>query len=291
MAEHKQVGREVLPIPDRQYLGHVTYDAKDPDTEFPPIEPLLSAGRCTERPDRPARRRRIRSSERVRRSCEHTDGRAVAARRVVVQPVPHDGAVRTHSGGAAQRAQPPFGRHGDDHRDGDRSSRLERRAAEQQGRARDDAQAERLFDGPVRQVPRGATVAVLAGRAVRRVALRWRRVRALLRLHRRREQPVLPGVVRRVLTRRAGEVSRGGLPPHRGPGRPGDRLGPHPEGAGSGQAVLHVLRSGRDPRAAPRAGRVGRQVRRQVRRRLGRPARGDLRPAEGARRQCRRTPS
>ncbi|EHI44896.1 sulfatase [Rhodococcus opacus PD630] len=33
--------REVLPIPDRPYLGLVTYDAKDPDTTFPPIEPLL----------------------------------------------------------------------------------------------------------------------------------------------------------------------------------------------------------------------------------------------------------
>lgn len=33
--------RAVLPIPDRQHLGLVTYDAKDPDTSFPPIEPLL----------------------------------------------------------------------------------------------------------------------------------------------------------------------------------------------------------------------------------------------------------
>ncbi|HEY5855083.1 MAG TPA: arylsulfatase, partial [Aldersonia sp.] len=33
--------REVLPIPDRQHLGLITYDAKDPDTAFPPIEPLL----------------------------------------------------------------------------------------------------------------------------------------------------------------------------------------------------------------------------------------------------------
>ncbi|AKD99693.1 arylsulfatase [Rhodococcus erythropolis] len=33
--------RAVLPIPDRQHLGLVTYDAKDPDTEFPPITPLL----------------------------------------------------------------------------------------------------------------------------------------------------------------------------------------------------------------------------------------------------------
>ena len=32
--------RDVLPIPDRPYEGRITYDAKDPDTSFPPIEPL-----------------------------------------------------------------------------------------------------------------------------------------------------------------------------------------------------------------------------------------------------------
>ena len=33
-------GREILPIPDREHVGLTTYDAKDPDTSFPPIEPL-----------------------------------------------------------------------------------------------------------------------------------------------------------------------------------------------------------------------------------------------------------
>jgi arylsulfatase A-like enzyme len=33
--------RATLPIPDRRAPGLTTYDAKDPDTEFPPIEPLL----------------------------------------------------------------------------------------------------------------------------------------------------------------------------------------------------------------------------------------------------------
>jgi hypothetical protein len=32
--------RSILPIPDQSYPGPVTYDAKDPDTSFPPIEPL-----------------------------------------------------------------------------------------------------------------------------------------------------------------------------------------------------------------------------------------------------------
>ncbi len=35
-----QPQRQVLPIPDRQYVGVTTYDAKDPATSFPPIEPL-----------------------------------------------------------------------------------------------------------------------------------------------------------------------------------------------------------------------------------------------------------
>ena len=33
--------RSILPIPDTPATGLMTYDAKDPDTTFPPIEPLL----------------------------------------------------------------------------------------------------------------------------------------------------------------------------------------------------------------------------------------------------------
>jgi arylsulfatase A-like enzyme len=36
----EQVQREVLPIPDRSPVNLTTYDAKDPDTSFPPIKPL-----------------------------------------------------------------------------------------------------------------------------------------------------------------------------------------------------------------------------------------------------------
>ena len=52
-----------------------------------------------------------------------------------------------------------------------------------------------------------------------------------------------------------------------------DRLDPHAEGADARQAVLRLLRAGRDARAAPRAEGVGRQVQGTVRRRLGRAAR------------------
>jgi arylsulfatase A-like enzyme len=40
MPEQPERRRDVLPIPDRQHVGVTTYDAKDPDTSYPPIEPL-----------------------------------------------------------------------------------------------------------------------------------------------------------------------------------------------------------------------------------------------------------
>src|SRR5215213_2369425 len=41
MENHKnEPQRAILPIPDRPYTGLIIYDAKDPDTHFPPIEEL-----------------------------------------------------------------------------------------------------------------------------------------------------------------------------------------------------------------------------------------------------------
>ncbi len=40
MAAQDTIQRTVLPVPDRPYVGLTTYDAKDPDTEYPPIRDL-----------------------------------------------------------------------------------------------------------------------------------------------------------------------------------------------------------------------------------------------------------
>ena len=40
MSSEDKVQRSILPIPDRQHVGVTIYDAKDPDTKFPPIERL-----------------------------------------------------------------------------------------------------------------------------------------------------------------------------------------------------------------------------------------------------------
>jgi len=40
MGSRDTIQRSILPIPDRQHVGLTTYDAKDPDTTYPPIDQL-----------------------------------------------------------------------------------------------------------------------------------------------------------------------------------------------------------------------------------------------------------
>ena len=253
--------RAMLPIPDRPAPGLTTYDAKDPDTAFPPIEPLL--------PPEGAPNVLIVLLDDVGFGASSTFGgpcRTPTADRLAAGGLRYN---RFHTtalcaptrAGAAHRPQPPFGRDGQHHRDRDVGSRQQLVAAEHEGAAGDDAEAERVLDGAVRQVPRGAGVAVVADGSVRRVAVGWWRVRDVLRLHRRGEQPVGSGAVRRHDAGRAAGDPGGGLPPDRGPGRSGRELGASAEGADARQAVLRVLRAGRDARPAPRPQGVGRQVR------------------------------
>ena len=118
-----ELSRSVLPIPDRQHLGLTTYDAKDPDTSFPPIEPLL--------PPEGAPNVLVVLLDDVGFGAASAFGgpaqmptaERLQARRADLQPVPHHGAVRADPGGAAQRPQPPLGRDGHDHRDRDVGAR------------------------------------------------------------------------------------------------------------------------------------------------------------------------
>ena len=69
--------------------------------------------------------------------------------------------------------------------------------------------------------------------------------------------------------------------------RPGHRLDEVPEVAHAGQAVLHLLRTGRHPRAAPCAQGMDRQKQGPFRPRLGQAARRDAGAADRARRGAR----
>ena len=85
--------RADLPIPDRPHTGLITYDAKDPATVFPPIEPL--------RPPEGAPNVLVvliddvgfGASSAFGGPDQHADRRAAGRERPEVQPLPHHRAL------------------------------------------------------------------------------------------------------------------------------------------------------------------------------------------------------
>ena len=106
--------------------------------------------------------------------------------------------------------------------------------------------------------------------------------------HRRRDQPVLPGDLRRHHGAGAAQDARRRLSLHRRHDRQGHQLGAAAKGADARQALLRLLRAGRDACAASRAEGMVRQVQGQVRSGLGQAARRDFCAAEGAGRDSAR---
>ena len=104
MSSQDKIQRSILPIPDKQYVGLTTYDAKDPDTKFPPIEPL--------RPPKGAPNVLIillddvgfAASSAFGGADQYADRRAPGEERPEVQPLPHHRAVLADAPGAADRA-------------------------------------------------------------------------------------------------------------------------------------------------------------------------------------------
>ncbi len=246
MSSQDQIQRSILPIPDLPHIGLTTYDAKDPDTSYPPIRAAAAAAGRAQRADHPDRRRRLRLVQRLRRALPDAERGEAGGGRPEVQPLPHHRAVLADAAGAADRPQPPLRRHGRHHRDRHRRAGLQLGAAQHHVAARADAQAQRLLHGAVRQVPRGAGVADEPGRAVRRLAHGRRRLRVLLRLHRRRGQPVVPDALRGHHAGRAEEDARRGLPLHGGHDRQG-----HQPGSASRRRSCPTSRSSSTSRPAP----------------------------------------
>ena len=276
--------RTSLPIPDRKHVGDlVTFDAKDPGDLVPADRDVAASGGRAERAHRAPRRHRLRCIERVRRAVPDAERRAAGGERPEVLALPHHRAVLADASRAPVRPQPPHRRHGRHHRDRHLGAGIQLVAAEHLRAARRDVAAERLLDRAVRQVPRGAGVGDEPDGAVRPLAPSRRRLRVLLRLHRRRDEPVLPRALRRHRADRDTEVPRGGVSPHRRHDRQGDHVGATAEGAHARPSVLRVLRAGRDARSPPRRTGVVSEVQGQVRPRLGQAARGDVRSPEGAR--------
>ena len=193
--------------PTGRTWGLITYDAKDPDTAFPPIEPL--------RPPAGAPNVLVvllddvgfGASSAFGGPCRTPTAERLAARRAEVQPLPHHGAVLADARGAAQRAAtttrsawaaiteiatsaPGY--------NSVRPNTVAPLAETLKLNGYSTAQFGKCHEVPVWQTqPDGP---------VRRVADRRRRLRVLLRLHRRRDQPVLPGALR---GHDAGRAARG----------------------------------------------------------------------------------
>ena len=265
MPKNAEPKREVLPIPDVRHVGLTTYDAKDPDTSFPPIEPL--------RPPAGAPNVLVVLLDDVGFGASSAFGgpsttptaERLADGGLKLQPLSHHRALLADARRAADRAQPPLRRHGRHHRARDLGARLQLAPAEHQGAAGRDAAAERLLDRAVRQVPRGAGVGDEPDRPVRPLADRRRRFEYFYGFVGGENNQWYPALYEGTTPVEPPKTPGGGLSPHGGHDRQGDRLGAPAEGAHARQAVLHVLRARRDARAAPRAEGVGRQVQGQVR--------------------------
>ncbi len=99
-----------------------------------------------------------------------------------------------------------------------------------------------------------------------------------LRLHRRRNAPVLSGAFRKHPCRRAEDFARRRLSLDDRHDRPGDQLHQILEVRRAAEAVLHVFRPRRGPCPASRAQGMEPQIQRSVRPGLGKSPRGNLRP-------------
>ena len=245
---------------------------------------------CPERADDRLGRRRLRRDGRLRRPGRDTDDAAHRGHGPPLFQLPHDGPLLTHA------LEPPHGtqcheqQHGLHHRGlrglpGILRADSVRERHDRRGPER--ARLEHLRD---RQVApharrRGRLVGVEGSLAARP------RVRALLRVPRRRDEPVVSGPRLRQPHDCAAGGARGRVPPLEGSDRQGDRVRSRLEGGRARQALVHVLLPGLRARAAPRVqGVVG-----QVRRPLRRGVRGDPRDRSSRSRRssgcCPPTPS
>ena len=158
------------------------------------IETLVGTAHraAEERAERAAdhhRRRRLRRAQHLRRRDPDTDDGPHRQRRPALQPRLLHRAVLADARCTDHRAQPPLGRVRRDLRAEHRLPRLQQHHRPRQGHHRPHAQGQRLLDRLVRQGPQRAGLPGQPARPLRPMARRHG-LRVLLRLRRRRHQPV-----------------------------------------------------------------------------------------------------
>ena len=282
MSSEDKKHRSHLPIPSPERTGLITYDAKDPDTKFPPIEQL--------RPPKGAPNVLIiliddagfGSSSAFGGPCQTPNAEKLAAGGLKYNRFhttalcsPTRAALLTgrnhHSAGMGGITEIATGAPGyssvlpNTISPLARTLKLNGYSTAQFGKCHEVPVWETSPVGPFDAWPTGGGGFEYFYGFIGGEANQW-----------------YPDAVRGHHAGRAEEDAGRGLPLHGGHDRQGDGLGVAAEGAGARQAVLRLLRARRDPRASPCAQGVGRQVQGQVRPGLGQAARRDHRPAEEA---------
>ena len=253
-----ELRRQVLPIPDRKHVGLTTYVATDPDTSYPPIEPL--------RPPEGAPNVLVILLDDVGFGASSAFGgpcETPTAERLAADGLKY---TRFHTTALCSptRAALLSGRNhhtvgmGGDHRDRDLGAGLQLAAAQHVRAARrrscklngySTAQFGKCHEvpvwesspiGPFDHWPHpGGGFEYFYG-FIGGETNQW-----------------YPALYEQTDAGRAVGHARGGLPLHGRPDRQGDRWIRQQKSMAPGQAVLHLLRAGRHPRAAPRARRSG----------------------------------
>ena len=238
----QQQRRDVLPIPDITPVGLTTYDAKDPATAFPPIVPLrppegapnvlvvllddvgfgassaFGGPISTPNADRLAAKGLKYNRFHTTALCSPTRAALLSGRNhhavgmggitEIATSAPGYNSIRPNT--CAPLAE---------------TLKLNGYSTAQFGKCHEVPVWETSPMGPFHNWPTG------------------QRLRVLLRLHRRRGAPVLPGHLRGHGPGRAREDARRGLPLHGRHDRQGDQVGAPAEGADAGQALLRLLRA------------------------------------------------
>ncbi len=151
--------RTVLPIPDRPFTGPIMFDAKDPNSKFPPIEPL--------RPPKGAPNVLLvllddagfAAMSTFGGPCTTPTADRLAAGRPQLHPLPRLRALRADPAGVAHRPQSSCGWDGLDPRVRDFRTGAQLDSAKNDRAVGGDPEAERLLDRPNRQVPRSTILA------------------------------------------------------------------------------------------------------------------------------------
>ena len=210
----------------KQFKGKIKLDIRDSTPDWTAFLRRQGARGRAERARRPLRRHRPGGVVAVRRADQHADAGPAGRQRPDLLAVAHHRAVLADPLVLPHRAQPPPERLRLDLRDRDRLPRLQ--LAHPAARTRRWRPCCATPAGARSGSARTTTCPVDAwtmGSSKKRLAARPG-LRPLLRLHRRRDQPVVSRPGRGQPLRRPALPARGRLPPVEGPRRQGARVHP-----------------------------------------------------------------